>query len=202
MKLIALVSSAGGLFATQEVLSGLGPDLPAAIIVLQHTSPEHTSLLPEILQRDSALPVQPVVDGVEATARNVYVAPPRFHTLVAPGYRFSLIASGEYPPPRPSADLLLSTLATAVGPEAIVVVMSGGGNDGATGATAIHKHGGVVLATDQATSENFSMPAATIGRDQITDAVVPLSEVARRLTELALAGEGSGTPAQPVDVTG
>ena len=131
MRAIALVSSAGGVAATREVLSGLPADLPAAVIVLEHMSPEHASYLPQILQRAALMPVHAVEDDAEVLAGNVYVAPPGYHTLVTPGLRFSLVASGVYPPSRPSADLLLAALALALGPQAIAVVMTGGGNDGA-----------------------------------------------------------------------
>ena len=196
MKVIALVSTVGGLTATREVLSGLPADLPAAVIVLEHLSPEHASFLPELIRRDTPMPVHAVEDDAEVLAGHVYVAPPGYHTLVTSGPRFSLVASGVYPPSRPSADLLLTTLALASGPDAIAVVMTGAGNDGAAGAAIIHKHGGMVLATDMATSQNFSMPAATIARDQVTTAVLPVPEVAHRLIELVCA-PAHGDPSIP-----
>ena len=186
VKVIALVSSAGGLAATQEVLRGLPPDLPAAFVVLQHIAPDHESLLPQILQRTAAMPVRRAADGAVLLPGTVWVAPSGYHTLITPERRLSLVISGPYPPPRPSADLLLSTLAMAAGPEAVAVVMTGGGNDGATGATVVHKHGGVVMATDSETSLHFSMPAATIKRDSITNAVLPVPDVAQALVQLLL----------------
>lgn len=62
--------------------------------------------------------------------------------------------------------------------------MSGSGHDAATGATALHQRGGLVVATDEETSAFFSMPAATIARDQIVDAVVPLPDLATTLVRL------------------
>jgi two-component system chemotaxis response regulator CheB len=187
VKVIALVSSAGGMAATQEVLSGLPSGLPAAVIVLQHMSPGRASMLPEILRGSANGPVQEAVDGEELRVGRIYVTPSGQHTLVTPDRRFSLVESGAFPPSRPSGDLLLTTLALAVEADAIAVVMTGGGNDGATGASVVHKLGGLVLATDLATSSNFSMPAATIGRDHITEAVIPLPELAARLADLVLA---------------
>jgi len=93
----------------------------------------------------------------------------------------------------------LTTLALAAGPSAIAVVMTGGGHDGATGATAIHKHGGIVLATDQATSQAFSMPSATIERDSIRPTVVSVGEVPKVLVRLVL-NALTGTPG-PVPAT-
>jgi two-component system chemotaxis response regulator CheB len=91
-------------------------------------------------------PVVEAEHGVRLVAGQVTVVPPGTHPLITAGDR--VIASGAFPPSRPSADLLRATLATAVGSRAIAVVLSGGGPDGATGATAVHVCGGIVLVTD------------------------------------------------------
>ena len=187
VNVVALVCSAGGLEATKTVLAGLPAELPAAVLVLQHMPPDHKTVLPDILQRHTPLPVAKAQDRAELDAGRVHVAPSGCHTLIAPDGRVSLIMSGPYPPARPSADLLLTTLGMAFGRRAIAVVMSGAGHDAATGATVIHKCGGIVLATDAETSAHFSMPAATIARDQIVDAVVPVPDLAPRLIELVTA---------------
>ena len=184
---VALVSSAGGIEATSSVLRGLPTDLPAAILVLQHVRPTHESLLPEILQTHTSLPVVTARDEAPLEPGRVHVAPSGFHTLIAPDGRCSLIVSGDYPPSRPSADLLLATMGMAFGRRAIAVVMSGAGHDAATGATSVHKCGGTVLATDEETSAYFSMPAATIARDHIVDAIIPVPQLAPRLIELVTA---------------
>jgi two-component system, chemotaxis family, protein-glutamate methylesterase/glutaminase len=183
---VALVASAGGIAAMTAVLGRLPADFPGSVIALQHLSPEQPSILSDLLQRSSVLPVRPARDGDALVGGEVLVAPPGMHSLVTPELRISLVASGSFPPSRPSADLLLTTLALAAGPSAIAVVMTGGGQDGATGATAIHKHGGTVLATDEETSHTFSMPSATIKRDSIHPTVVPLERVADTLLQLVL----------------
>lgn len=188
---IALVSSAGGLSATIEVLSGLPRDLPACVLVLQHSSPGRRSVVAELLASRVGRPVVPAEDGAPLAPGMVWVAPAGCHTLVTPQGRLSLIVSGTFPPARPSADLLLTSMALSLGPAATAVIMSGAGNDGATGATAIHKHGGLVVASDRSTSENFSMPRSTIERDQVVDEVVPLHHIADNLV-LRLMGAGSG----------
>jgi two-component system chemotaxis response regulator CheB len=96
----------------------------------------------------------------------------------------ALIESGARPPYRPSADLLLTSLALAAGPRAVAVVLSGHGIDGATGATAVHHFGGLVIASDEASSTEFSMPGATIGRDTIIDYALALDEIPQLLLEL------------------
>jgi two-component system chemotaxis response regulator CheB len=181
---VALVCSAGGLDATRRVLQDLPGDFPAAVITLQHMSPDHVSRLPGLLAKVSRLPVVEAADGLVLQPGKVYVAPAGYHTLVTPTGHLSLVVSGLYPPSRPSADLLLTTLALASGPCTVAVIMTGTGHDGATGATAIHNFGGVVLTTDAATSEFFAMPAATISRDEIVSRVVPVTRVAAELQDI------------------
>jgi two-component system chemotaxis response regulator CheB len=83
-------------------------------------------------------------------------------------------------------------MALAVGSRAIAVVLSGKGNDGATGATAIHHFGGVVIVTDEASSLEYAMPQATLDRGHLVDHVVPLDEVAALLVGLSTAPAPGG----------
>lgn len=184
LQVIALVASAGGLEAVSTVLEGLPEGLGAAVIVLIHQSPDRESTLVGLLQRRSRLAVVAAEDGAKLQTGTIVVAPPGKHVLVAEGPVVALVASGDSPPSRPSADLLLATLATACGPRATAVVLSGGGHDGATGATAVHRFGGTVLASSEASSTNFSMPQATIERDTAIDQVVALQEMPALLASL------------------
>ena len=181
---VALVASGGGLDAVLRVLGPLPEEFAAATLVLIHQAPDRVSRLVEILGRRCELPVVAAEHGGILHAGCVVVAPPGQHTLITPGLGIALIESGAFPPSRPSADLLLTTLAVAVGGRAIAVVLSGGGHDGATGATAIHAFGGTVLATDEPSSREFSMPLAAIKRDHAVDNIVALDDVADRLIEL------------------
>ncbi|SRR5216683_6128179 len=184
---VALVSSAGGLDALARVLSPLPPGYPAAVIALQHLDPIRASGLAAILAHRAQLPVRFAEQGTELTPGVVVVAPPGLHTLVLPDRTLRLIVSGAAPPSRPSADLLLTTLAISVGAAAIAVVLSGGGHDGATGATAVHDLGGTVIAADEHSSEQFSMPHATIGRADAVDHVAGVDQIAGLLQSLVVA---------------
>jgi CheB methylesterase len=116
---------------------------------------------------------------------------PGKHTLVTSGLRVALIVSGASPPSRPSADLLLATRATACGPLATAVVLSGGGHDGVTGATAIHRLGGTVIASSEVTSDHFVMPQATIERAHFVDHIAELDDIAGVLRTVVAAPESS-----------
>ena len=194
---IALVCSAGGLNALTAVLSSLPADLPAAMIVLQHTDPLHPNGLDALLQRRTDLEVELAHDGDQLTAGRVLIAPSGQHTLITATGTIALIPSGDRPPYRPSADLLLTTLATAVGHRACAVVLTGYGNDAATGATAIHHFGGTVIATTAETSTHPSMPQATTDRDHVTDHTIALEDVAALLIALATTPVLPGTDTVP-----
>jgi two-component system, chemotaxis family, protein-glutamate methylesterase/glutaminase len=189
LHVMALVASAGGLEAVSTVLGGLPDDLEAAVVVLIHQHPDHENRLAELLATRATLPVHVATHGCALRPASVVVAPPGRHVLVTPGPRVATIVSGASPPNRPSADLLLTTLAIACGPRATAVVLSGGGHDGATGATAIHDFGGTVLASDEASSTNFSMPRATIERYSTIDHIVALRDIADVLASIASARE-------------
>jgi two-component system, chemotaxis family, protein-glutamate methylesterase/glutaminase len=181
---IALVSSAGGLDALGRVLKTLPARLPASVIALQHTDPARASRLALLLDRLGPLPAADARDGVGLAPGSVIVAPSGFHTLIARDRTVALVRSGRRPPDRPSADLLLTSLAVAVGPDAIAVVLTGLGHDGAAGATAIKRLGGTLIASSLATSEQTSMPEAAIDTGQV-DHVLALDEIGAALTKLA-----------------
>jgi two-component system, chemotaxis family, protein-glutamate methylesterase/glutaminase len=184
---VALVCSAGGLDALTRVLEPLPAGLPAAVLVLQHLSPEHPSELAAILNQRTALPVIAAADGTALAPCRVLVSPAGQHTLITADETIALIPSGSLPPYRPSADLLLTTLAVAAGDRVIAVVLSGRGNDAATGATAVHHFGGTVIVSTADTSAYTAMPQATIDRDNTVDHVVAVDDIATLLIALTTA---------------
>jgi two-component system chemotaxis response regulator CheB len=189
---VALVSSAGGLDALTRVLATLPASFAAAIVALQHHDPDRSSGLAALLDRAGPLPVADACDGQTLRAARVFVAPSGHHTLIGSRRTLALIRSGERPPHRPSADLLLTSLAISVGPEAIAVVLTGFGHDGAVGVRAVRRFGGTVIACDQASSREFSMPEAAIGTGNV-DSVLTLDEIGAVLTQLV----GRAGDAQP-----
>src|SRR6266508_583571 len=168
-RVVGLVSSAGGLDALNRVLAPLPREFPAAIVALQHLQPERASSLAEILGWHTKLTVKPAEDGERLRPGVVLVAPPGRHTLVRPDATIALIWSAQLPPSRPSADLLLSSMAVSLAERAVAVVLSGSGHDGTAGAAAVHRLGGLVVAQDQATSQEFGMPGSAIACDDVVD---------------------------------
>jgi two-component system, chemotaxis family, protein-glutamate methylesterase/glutaminase len=179
---LALVASAGGLDALTRVLAPLPDDLSAAVLVVQHQAPTRPAdILAEILQARTALAVRATRDGDRLRPGLVLVTPPATHMIVTPSTVLGLIDTGEPPPSRPSADLLLATLAVTCGPRALAVVLTGRGHDAQAGIRAVHRCGGTVLAQDEAASEQFGMPGAAISTG-LVHAVHPLPDLARAIT--------------------
>jgi two-component system, chemotaxis family, protein-glutamate methylesterase/glutaminase len=179
---VALVGSAGALEAMAEVLEELDEGFPASVVVLLHLAPTHRSVLAEILSRRSALPVKQAAEGDMLEAGKVHVAPAAVHLTVRSDGSLALDSRPPVHFLRPSVDLLLESMADACGPRSVVVVLSGGGSDGAVGAVALKAAGGTVLAQDEASAQHYGMPGAAIDAGAV-DRVVDLHEIARTVVE-------------------
>lgn len=180
---VGVASSAGGPMALSALVAGLPPGFGAAIVVVQHLDPRHRSLLAQILERRTSLPVRQAEDGDDLRPGEIIVAPPDHHLLVNADGTVSLTRTELVHFTRPSADLLFESLAAAYGPRAIAVVLTGTGSDGAMGATAVKKRGGTVIVQDAASSEFAGMPTAAIKTGTV-DFVLPLAEIAGALAVL------------------
>jgi two-component system chemotaxis response regulator CheB len=181
LAVVALVASAGGLEALSEVLGALPVSLDAAVLVLQHVQAGRASLLPHILAQRTRLAVREAEDGAELRPGTVYVAPSGRHLRIA-GRTLSLTDTDPVHFSRPSADVLLDSLAQAGAP-VIAVVLTGRGRDGAAGSLRVHRGGGTVLAQDRATSLHFGMPGAAAAAGGVHEAL-PLARIAPRLVQL------------------
>jgi two-component system chemotaxis response regulator CheB len=188
--IVAVASSAGGLRALTHLLSGLPPEFPAAVAVVQHLDPKHPSMMADILGRHTRLRVREARDGDTVHAGLVLVAPPDRHFLLNPDGSASLSRAELVNFLRPSADLLFESVAASFRHRAIAVVLTGTGRDGARGVGAVKKMGGTVIAQDEPSSEFFAMPGAAIASGQV-DFVLPLSGIAGALTTLVARGDAA-----------
>jgi two-component system chemotaxis response regulator CheB len=188
--MIGLAASAGGLAAITTVLAALPEDFPVPVVIVQHLAPGKISLMAQILQKVTSLHVQQVQGGEHAVGGAVYIAPPDWHLIVQPDGLLSLTHTETVHFSRPSADVLFQSLAESYGARAIAIVLSGSGVDGAVGARAVKRAGGVVIAQDAASSQFSGMPGAVV-KSGSADYVLPLHEIATTL--LALTSNGTDT---------
>lgn len=181
---IGLCASTGGPQALATILSSLPESFRLPILIVQHITPGFTEGLVRWLDNTIALPVCLASDEVAPT-RGVWIAPDGAHLVLGPDGVLALdreTVSGLH---RPSADVLLASLARAAGPRALGVVLTGMGRDGALGVRALRAAGATVIAQDAASSAVYGMPKAAL--DEGADPVLPLAEIAGSLSSWALA---------------
>ncbi|MGG6242224.1 chemotaxis protein CheB [Nodosilinea sp. AN01ver1] len=182
-ELVTIVASAGGIKALGELLPQLPVDFAVALIVVMHLNPNTASLLPQILNRMTALKVKDAEAGEKIEATTIYTAPPDHHLLVTGDRRLRLTQTQKVNFTRPAADCTLISVAKCFGHQAIAVVLTGYGHDGALGVRAIKQHGGRVIAQDPATASVANMPQAAIATGAV-DWVLPLEQIPPALAKL------------------
>ena len=177
--IVGIAASAGGLEAFTGLLSHLPVDTGMAFVLIQHLSPDHKSLLTEILARTTQMPVSQVTDGMAVEPNQVYVIPPNTKMVL---YKGVLQLSprekiyGKYMP----GDAFFTSLAIDRGYKAIAVVLSGGDGDGSLGLKAIKAAGGMSFAQCQDTAKFDSMPNTAIATGNV-DFVLPPEKIAEEL---------------------
>jgi two-component system chemotaxis response regulator CheB len=184
-EVVAIAASAGGVVALRQLLAELPCDFPVPVVVVQHRAADPSSRLADVLGFHTALRVKDAQDGEPLRAGTVYLGPPDRHVMVRPDHTLHLDDSSRVHFVRPAADLLFRSLAASFGKRVLAVVLTGWGSDAARGARAIKYAGGRVLAQDEATSERFEMPSATIATGCV-DFVLPLSRIASALVTLVM----------------
>ncbi len=190
---VALTASADGLNALSCVLSALPANFPAAIVVVQHLSPRHPSLMAQILNRRTPLVVKEAKEGSQLSPGKVFIAPPDHHLMVNPDGSLSLSQTEKVHFVRPAAEILFESVAQSYKERVIAVVLTGGDGDGSRGGVqAIKKMGGKVIAQDEATSKVWGMPAAAIATGCV-DWILPLDKIGGVITNLVMHGEIQGS---------
>ncbi len=180
---VAVACSAGGLVALRRFVSLLPGRLPAAVVLLQHLSPDHPSHLLPLLQPSTSMPVKEARRGAVLREGVVYVATPNRHVLIEPGPVLGTSFAERVQFVRPSANVLFESLAVTCGDHAIAVVLTGSGSDGAAGIRRVKARGGTVIAQDEATSQHFGMPHAAIETGCV-DLILPLDDIPPAISHL------------------
>lgn len=170
--LVGVGASAGGLEALTALLDSIKAPPALALVICQHTAPDHDSLLPSLLGRHTALPVTLIEDGEAPVADHVYVAPPgRALAICGGAFRLS-----DPPPHTTPIDHFFRSLGLELGARSAGVVLSGAGSDGSIGLRAIREHGGISVAQDPSSASYQSMPLSAITQ-RVVDCVLRPAEM-------------------------
>lgn len=185
-RIIFIGASTGGTEALKDLLAQVPASCPP-ILVVQHMPPTFTGSFAKRLDGLSPPRVVEATAGQRIEAGTVYIAPGSAHMKIrgiAGGYVTELDASGPFNRHMPSVDVLFLSAAAAVGRNAVGIILTGMGKDGANGLLAIRQAGGRTIGQDEATCVVYGMPreAAMVGA---VEEVLPLGAIASRMMALA-----------------
>lgn len=183
---IAIGVSTGGPQALARLLGNLPSPFPIPILIAQHMPPVFTNLLAERLTKQTGHDVHEAVDGEELTGGSVLIAPGDHHlTIERQGNK--VVAKLNQDPPehscRPSVNPLFCSLADCFGDQALGIVLTGMGQDGARGAKQIKSHGGYVFVQDKASSTVWGMPGQVV-QSGCADRILPLDQIADQVNRV------------------
>ncbi len=185
-RLLAIGASTGGTEAIREVLEAMPPDAPPTVIT-QHIPEAFSKPFAERLDRHSPMRVCEATDGQQILPGHAYVAPGNRHLRVKrDGARFicKLDNGDAVNRHKPSVDVLFESVAQQVGVNAVAVLLTGMGADGAKGMRQMLDAGAPTIAQDEATSVVWGMPGEAVKLGAAKE-VLPLSKIAKRALELA-----------------
>ena len=185
-RIIAVGASTGGTEAIREFLMGMPADSPA-IVIAQHIPAAFSAPFTRRMDTLCAMSVCEPHDGQYIMPGHVYIAPGGKHLLVERDGARYLCRLNDGPPVNrhcPSVDVLFRSVAQKVGPNAVGVILTGMGDDGARGLKEMRDAGAPTIAQDEATSVVWGMPGAAVKLGAVGE-ILPLNKVADAVMRLA-----------------
>lgn len=186
-QIIAIGASTGGTEAIREVLVRMPADSPG-IVITQHIPAAFSAPFAQRMNDSCELTVIEASDGEDILPGHAYVAPGNRHLLVVGErgrYRCCLDAGPPVNHHRPSVDVMFRAVTRCAGPNAIGVLLTGMGRDGAAGMLEMREAGAMTLAQDEASSVVWGMPGAA-WQSGAAQSLHPLTDIPRRLVEIVL----------------
>lgn len=182
--IVGLGSSAGGLEALRLFLSNVPAEQGnIAYVVVQHLSPNHKSMMLELLSRETPFDVLEVKSGLLPKANTIYITPPDRDVLLINGLLQLEKASENWIGPKPSIDKFFISLAQEQGDHAVGVILSGTGSDGSQGVRAIRAAGGITIAQKPEEAKFDGMPMSAIQTKGV-DYILSAEDMAKEIIHL------------------
>ncbi len=182
-KVIAIASSTGGPAALSRIVSELPENLPCPLVIAQHIADGFVSGMVDWLNGTSSLNIVEGREGEEIIPANVYIAPSEKHMQITSANEITLTEKGPGDIYTPSCDILLSSVASVYGSGAVGIILTGMGDDGASGIGKIKEAGGVTIAQDEESSAVFGMPKVAIENGCI-DRIITLDDISQEIQRL------------------
>ena len=192
--IVAIGASAGGLEALEQFLGQVPAGSDMAFVVIQHLDPDHKGMMPELLQRATTMPVAQAKNRMKVEPGCVYVIPPKWDLSILHDclYLLEPVAARGL---RLPIDSFFRALADDRQDQAVCVILSGMGSDGALGLRAIKERGGLVAVQEPASAKFNGMPQSAIDTG-LVDIVAPAPELPQRIADTlrhALRGAAGAT---------
>jgi two-component system, chemotaxis family, protein-glutamate methylesterase/glutaminase len=181
---LAIAASTGGPPALARVLGGLPANFPLPVLVVQHMGAAFMDGFASWLNGVVGMPVTVAREGARAEPSHAYVAPGDRHLELGAGGHLRITDAAPVGGQRPAATALFRSVARHAGARGIGVLLTGMGEDGATGLLDMRQAGALTIAEDESTAVVFGMPAAAI-RLSAAGSVLPLDRIAAHLTRVA-----------------
>ena len=181
--LVAIGSSAGGPAALEALLKGLPADFPAAIVLVQHVDQVFASGMAEWLSSASGLTVRLAQQGERPQSGTVLLAGTNHHIRLLKNGTLAYTAEPVNEIYRPSIDVFFESVANYWNGDAVGVLLTGMGRDGAQGLKLMREQGFLTIAQDQHSSAVYGMPKAAAAIDAAVE-IRPLDKIAPRLLDI------------------
>lgn len=200
MVVVGIGASAGGLEALKELISHLPDSDQLSYVIAQHLSPNHPSLLMELLTPSTTLKVREAKTRQVPEPGCIYVTPPNQDVEMINGV-LRLITPQASVGPKPSVDRFFKSLAESQGDNTVGIILSGTGSDGANGIRSIKAAGGVTIVQDPQSAKYDGMPRAAV-QTGCVDLILESEKIGGALEAIALspaANQENLLPAPPSD---
>jgi two-component system CheB/CheR fusion protein len=194
---VGIGASAGGLEALETFFTHMPATGNMAFVIIQHLSPDHKSIMGQILKKDTRMPVLEIQDGMKPELNCVYFNPPNREVAIYQGV-FHLVEPAETRYSRLPIDYFFRSLAQDLEEKAICIVLSGTGSDGTLGLEAVKGAGGMTMAQAEEQAKYPFMPRSAIDTG-LVDFVLPVErmpgEIIRYVKHPYLVGQEKDLPA-------
>ena len=181
LPVVGIGASAGGLEALETFFANLSPQTGYAFIVVTHQQPGHISLLPDLLNKFTDMPVLTAEDDMFLKENHVFVCPPG-KNLALLNRRLHLMESQKYNSAQLPIDYFLRSLAEDAQEMSIGIILSGTGTDGALGLKAIKGVSGMTMVQEPNTAKFDGMPSSAIAMGDV-DFVLPVEKMGQQLIQ-------------------